>query len=398
MTQERVAQVTRFYAKHSDGSPDTTIWIDVLQFQKNFFQANPAIYSAAKGAQPMSWPFGDDPTQGSWLVTHWADRSGNAPNPAVTFETRKVLNPQDSSQEVDLEIVSRAPYTTRGAKDGATRGHIWTFNNNPADPGSPDNNGGQPNTRRKGTVVHVVNNDLGGLDMSSGPVDWATYQAAMSAGAKDYTQYVDAEITGKFAVDLRPGNQDAVIALNNDALANLFDASGSGVAGVRTDPLQTIVNVSWGGPPGGSPSHGFGLYYATGSTGIWNIIKSGTLAECIAALPSGVASPTYRAAVGTPLPAPPPPGGVWSAGPFSSAASGPVPAAPPFDPSQSFNWGWAGPGNLPGQVGLDYTYAPTSDPYSKTGLYAQAMNNSWGAFFTYQGYAIIEDGWWPTPI
>lgn len=139
-------------------------------------------------------------------------------------------------------------------------------------------------TARTVVAMRVVNNDLGGLDMTN-PVDWThTYLPALMAGKQDSTQYIDVEVVGLYKTFQNPGysadfstspvqppppsspggppqtartaffggnaTRKAFGADTLATLAGIFSESPSGADPVfRTDPYQVPVNIHWGGGP-----------------------------------------------------------------------------------------------------------------------------------------------------
>ena len=135
----------------------------------------------------------------------------------------------------------------------------------------------------KETSIRVVNNDLNNaIKMpepsvgdhqpatkpsirDGGGIQWENYAKALKDGKTDESQFVDVLVTLRFPARLPPPSTSGqiisyVLKQKQDGsdpqpgVLDMFDSppgagteSGEKGHDYRTDPLQTIVNVSWGG-------------------------------------------------------------------------------------------------------------------------------------------------------
>jgi hypothetical protein len=143
---------------------------------------------------------------------------------------------------------------------------IFTFHN---DQRGTEGVGDEDVADREVRVVKVYNNDLAGFEMSREDgthpkiVPYEDYLKQLQQGKKDTSQYIDYELTIRYfhsfqTEEQRGGVQGQMIAMslaeNQEIYENYFDNGDPKAVDVdgtpsvvRTDPLQSIVNLSWGG-------------------------------------------------------------------------------------------------------------------------------------------------------
>jgi hypothetical protein len=258
MPESRKVHVKRVFRQNDDGSNDEDVWIDVARFDRVRFNFQATL--EGKLGQLINYRFNwKDDRNLDEHISGDADNENNNPNRKT--EQLKVKNPDDpndDTQTVELWIVDQAKIRLDGDEFGLN-GQIvkHVFKNIP-----PGKDGAA--LARKTTVIKVVNNDLGGLDMSQSNVDWNDYKTALQNGTKDDSQHLDAEVVDRFNVNFQTGNQHGgqtgvlgqtvKYAFKNDVIEQLFDPGNRDAvdtngdpAVLRTDPLQYIVNVGWGG-------------------------------------------------------------------------------------------------------------------------------------------------------
>jgi len=254
MTHE--SHVKRIYISdpEGDGSPTSQdVWIDVLRLDNVHVH-----YSGMKEGDLTNTKY----------VFHWYDNKGGDKqheNSNKNRGTRKILikNPDDPNTKIPLWIVRVTGIRSKGGGQpgilkGQTQTLFWRFNNTNPYTGE---GGSSKAANRDVKNVTVVNNDLGGLDMSDGKlVPWYKYLAALKKGTKDESQKLYVEIPHrfgiKFSVDVEGSIKRQIVNYKfthyKKEVENLFkgaDASQFSKVGdvppVRLDPLQIIVNVSW---------------------------------------------------------------------------------------------------------------------------------------------------------
>jgi hypothetical protein len=249
----RKAHVKRIYQTDDQGNvADKDVWLDILRIDQWAFQYR---------GQPSGAT-----AQDTLYVQQWKDEAQDdtgQENPVRKTDERKVYNPDDKSQFVQVWIVDKLKIDHRDddpSKKGGPATHVvraYTFDNVPKD-GDPGDQTMDPSQVREVSPIRVVNNDLGGdpsqggLDMTQGPVNWDDYQTALQSGKQDSSQKVDVECCKSFKLrigaDVLTGDrgQDMTYVLtNNKTVAALFQQSPDDATLVRLDPLQTIVNVAW---------------------------------------------------------------------------------------------------------------------------------------------------------
>jgi hypothetical protein len=224
------------------------------------------------------------------FVVHWNDDPANPDdniddsnadiqyenaNAARTTHQLEVKNPDISISDVEdgddnqLWVIDRTG--TQISQSDLYSGRqgqevIFTFHNDqPGGEGDDDQNPAD----RKVRVVKVYNNDLAGFKMSDDDgthpmiVPYEDYLQQLQQGEKDTSQYIDYELTIRYfhrfqTEEQRGGVQGQKVAMslaeNQNIYEQYFDDGDpqavdvDGVSSVvRTDPLQSIVNLSWGG-------------------------------------------------------------------------------------------------------------------------------------------------------
>lgn len=263
-TTPRHAHVKRVFQLNDDGSINTNVWIDLLRIDKTPMNRQ----STGDGIQgqiayyKLLW--NDDPNNPLQNIDNSdADIQGeNANVRSRKTEKIQVKNPQSPDQAIDLWVIKMMSMRDQPERTGKVgQINVFKFHNS-----SPQSGASDANTRRIGSVVHVVNNDLGGMKMAaddgSDPilVDWNDYEAALQAGAEDGSQYLDVFITDKFWVSFAPeesGARGQIIQFvlgNNREVEQLFERGDSNAVDIDgapsvvwTDPLQSIVNVGFVG-------------------------------------------------------------------------------------------------------------------------------------------------------
>ncbi|MDE2470440.1 MAG: hypothetical protein KGL35_17270, partial [Bradyrhizobium sp.] len=212
---EKQPQLRKMHVKRIYAPDDPQTFIDVARIDEIADQLSPGESAAS-------------------TTFKWLDGTTENNNPRRVTKKLTVANPDNQAQTVDLYTVDSLVLKNSDAVSTVA------FKNNPADGSSPP-----PNTKRKTTSVRVPYNGLAGFDMSN-PVDWKDYQAAMLAGTQDYSQYVDVEFVQTYYLHgAGEPTQISAVTIKNQILQKFFRAAPSGVDGVRTDPLQMIVNVGW---------------------------------------------------------------------------------------------------------------------------------------------------------
>lgn len=257
----RKAHVKRIYQQDPDtGNINQDVWVDVLRID----QLSIAQQGKDTGAQGIitnyNFKWDDDPNN----FINIGDQQQENANPKRVTEQLPIKNPDDNTQSINLWIVDRLTTILQGQTSGvAGQGTRLVFNNTPFFP-APDAPAGTPSNRTT-SVVKIINNDLGGsggLDMTLGPVDWFNvYLPALTNGQKDDSQHINVEMTDDFKVLFGPdatndsgavGQVIKYVLGNNRPVENLFDQADpyadANTPAIRTDPLQTIVNVNWGTP------------------------------------------------------------------------------------------------------------------------------------------------------
>lgn len=266
--QHRYAHVVRLYQTDDQGNVvDPDVWLDVLRIDK-FFASEPRgqLDGDSHGVREYVILWGDD-TPASWHI------------PPRRLNDLTVIQPSDTggppdprAPSVDIPLIERTMFNFRGPPKKGKKGEthnavIWVFKNMP-DKERP--------TGRKSTIVRITNNDLdNAIKMpvpsagdpqpptkpaiqDGGGVPWGAYAKALQDGIIDDSQYVDVEVTDRFNVRFPPPYFKGhivtyVLKQKQDGDGppgpeDLFQAPPSkGGAPWRTDPFQTIVNVSWGG-------------------------------------------------------------------------------------------------------------------------------------------------------
>jgi hypothetical protein len=248
---QRKAHVKRVYNTDNQGNVDQSTWIDVMRIDT--LPINLAVSDTGE-TQLTNYKFAwmDDPSTNNGA----GDAQGENANQKRMTEQLAVKN-SSGSQLCNLWIVDKMTIATQGAKDGTQGRNVnYSFDNKPLD-------NQESSQTRQTTVINVISNDLAGLDMSHGPVNWDTYQQALQngnggAGSISYsTQGLNVEVVDKFKVLF--GAQDTgevgqAISWNlkgNQAIEQLFalgnqnatNSDGSSAV-IRTDPFQVIVNFS----------------------------------------------------------------------------------------------------------------------------------------------------------
>jgi hypothetical protein len=264
--------VKRIYHTASDGTSDSSIWIDILRVD---------VFRTVTAASPDQGAY-----QGIVWYLKWLDEDAEDNNPARVTHLLTIYNPSSGPQippphshadgTVDLVLMDKTTTVANGywsgrMGEGAKR--IWKNYTLDTD---PDDSPNKITTAREVEAVRVVNNDLGNLDMTS-PVDWPTYLDALLGGNQDPSQYVDIEVVGLYKTfqnagypaylgatpDVNPtpgtptqtartpsfGGDRSRKAFGSNTLgelASIFSPSPDSAAPVfRTDPYQVIVNVHW---------------------------------------------------------------------------------------------------------------------------------------------------------
>jgi hypothetical protein len=306
----RKAHVYRIYQADDQGHVvDEGVWLDVLRIDG-------MTVSEPRGASSES-----DHLERQYVFVWGDDTIDSWPQPPRVIHQYTVTQPPDpgsgsgapdpNAPNVVIPLLERTQLNFRGPQaeglGGDTHATVfWVFIN--------DGRG-----HRTETAIRVTNNDLNNAipmpDVKAGDpqppttpsvkdgggIAWADYAQALQAGQKDDTQFVDVLVTQRFDARLPPpstaGQMVTYVLVQkqqgadpNPGVLDLFDpapdsSSGSGADGgsgggtpdaggggpaqgpiYRTDPLQTIVNVSWGGGslfaagqvttvPGSNPQH-----------------------------------------------------------------------------------------------------------------------------------------------
>lgn len=257
----RRAHVYRIYQTDDDGKVvDPDVWMDILRIDA--FRVRLYGYVDVDGQEII-------------YNIDWRDDTDTVPERTYEYLTIKYKDPDtgevDDAVYVTIPLIHRTRFVFPSTQAGAAYQEIkFTFKNTP-----------KVQTKRHVTRIHVINNDLAGKEFfkdpdvgddqpssdvhgrglsKTYPVPWDDYAKAMTASKAetDKDQYVDAEVTDRFTMrfpdwsEAGLGEQDVWFTLRQDSqdpvgVETLFDPPDSTEAIARTDPFQTIVNVSWGG-------------------------------------------------------------------------------------------------------------------------------------------------------
>jgi hypothetical protein len=224
------------------------------------------------------------------FVVHWNDDPNNPEdtiddsnadiqyenaNAARTTHQLEVKNPAVSQRDVEdgddnqLWLIDRTG-TQVSQPDiySGRQGQEVTFTFHNDQPGGEGDDDGNP-ADREVRVVKVYNNDLGGFEMSDEDgthpqiVPYNDYLKQLKIGQKDNSQYIDYELTIRYFHRFQteeqrgsaqgqkiafsvPENRDIADEYFDDGDPQAVDVDGTPSL-VRTDPFQSIVNLSWGG-------------------------------------------------------------------------------------------------------------------------------------------------------
>lgn len=252
------------------------VWIDVLRADE--------VPMAARGRDDGS---GDQIVN---YVVHWND-GWETPPPTIDDSKKdlqdengnagrkthriKITNKENATDDDPVKLWIVDKLRTRHQTDIPTgklgQGLQLVFNNNLpttawADAGAQGDRTRQP-VDRQVNVLKVVHTEFRDLEMSytdnegqpvAIPIEWETYQNALKSGEQDTEQYLDVEVTERYykkqqTDETRGGYVGLVIAFALKASQELNDLGVFGRGDeqseylIRTDPLQTIVNVGFGG-------------------------------------------------------------------------------------------------------------------------------------------------------
>jgi len=256
MVTPRKAHVKRVFHDNGDGTIDEDTWIDVLRVD---------LLPVAFEADAHDGAIG----QIVYLQVKWLDdvldgQAGDVQNEnsnlARDTEQLRIRNPDDpdSDTDVKLYLIRTLNVFREGIRRGTAGQKIYLrFANGIFGDAQQDTE----STTRLVTPIKVVNNDLDGNDIQQGhTVDWDAYQQWLQNGTQDDSSHLDVEVTDlwrkKFQADEINGVEGQVIvwAPANKQVEALFAAGDEDAVDingnrcvVRTDPLQTIVNVQMGG-------------------------------------------------------------------------------------------------------------------------------------------------------
>jgi hypothetical protein len=273
----RKAHVYRIFQTDDQGNVvDPDVWLDVLRIDRMTISEPRGASSEVDHLQrEYLFLWGDD-TIPSWAVPPRKLHKYTVSQPPPDSSNGGApASPDPSAPSVDIPLIERTNMNFRGPQDTGLEGDthatvFWVFIN--------DGRG-----RRKETPIRVTNNDLNNeIKMpvpkagdpqpptdptvkDGGGIQWADYAKALQDGTKDDSQFVDVLVTQRFDARLPPpsfaGQMVTYVLVQkqqggdpNPGVLDLFNAppgagTESGTQGnvYRTDPLQTIVNVSWGG-------------------------------------------------------------------------------------------------------------------------------------------------------
>jgi hypothetical protein len=248
----RRAHVKRVFATESDTVLNTEVWIDVLRLDQLPVAFQSSADSGAVGQEidyVLHW--NDDPNHPKDQIDNSkADQQGENANAARETSQLAIENPESPDDpQVLLWIIERALVSRQADPDTGKLGQDvqLVFDNAVV-------------ADREVSVIKVVNNDLGGMQMADQDgrnpaiVDWNDYQQALQAGQTDDSQRLDVECTDRYsgafqaAETTGAAGQYITFVLANGQVEQLFDAGDpKAVDVIRTDPLQVIVNVGFGG-------------------------------------------------------------------------------------------------------------------------------------------------------
>ena len=277
MTSLRQSHVYRIFQTDDDGNvTDPDVWIDVLRIHRmSVSEPRGASSEADHLVREYVFEWGDD-TIPSWHVPPRELHNLKVSQPPPDAAPGDDANPPDpDAPSVVIPLLERTTVSFRGPQGtglaGDTHAEVWwVFIND-------------DRSTRKEVPVRITNNDLnnainmptvsvGDPQPSTSPsvkdgggIKWADYAQALQAGTTDDSQFVDVLVTERFPARLPPPSSAGQLTTYvlkqrqegddpNPGVLDLFKAppgagTESGVQGsvYRTDPLQTIVNVSWGG-------------------------------------------------------------------------------------------------------------------------------------------------------
>jgi hypothetical protein len=255
-------------------NPD--IWVDMLRIDQLpvIFQSTDDGRLGQRIIYKLKWnddPNDQDPTIDNSAADVQAENANISSRKTRQLKIKNPESPDDLTAQLKLWIVEKLRVERNGKETGKSgQGVQYVFNNTPIT-GDPDNPDAIPNLKRTTSVIKVMNNDLAGMKMSdddgSNPVlvDWFTYTDALSSEDAEIDTggvHLDVEVTDNlwvgFGADEDSGIVGQIIQFilqpGNNPIEDWFeqgDISAVDVNGdpavVRTDPLQDVVNVNFGG-------------------------------------------------------------------------------------------------------------------------------------------------------
>jgi len=273
----RIAHVKRIFAVDSSNTVDPDVWIDVLRIDELpiAFQSKSDTGTVGQIIQHvLLW--NDDPNNPLPYVDNSnADIQGENANATRNTHPLQIYDPADPPTDPGplddnpwLWVVDRLPVQFQSdSESGAVGQTIWLVFDNTQPDGNIGLGPNKPPSQRVVGVAKVVNNDLGGAQMSdddgSNPalVDWETYFEAYQAGTIDDTQSINVEFTERYTIQFQSDTDTGMVGQDiwfqfatTRLIEPFFQAGDPDVVDVngnpavfRTDPFQTIVNVGYGG-------------------------------------------------------------------------------------------------------------------------------------------------------
>lgn len=258
----RKSHVYRQYQTDENGViTDPDVWVDILRIDVASLRAYGLADVGLADGQVINYFF------------DWGD--DRDPPVMRESETLRLYNPSDSSVFIDIKLIKRTRIVLPASQSGNSgQAVMYAFLNHQSGPHV---------AHRDVIKLRIPNNDLNneiafdpvnagndqpastrrgkGLGNFIYRVDWDAYADALIDGQKDTDQHISVEVPQHFTL-LFPNSsmtdspgQDVSFSLKIDGskteqhpygVEALFDKVGDDEFVYRLDPLQIIVNVSWG--------------------------------------------------------------------------------------------------------------------------------------------------------